>query len=155
MQTLPVLSSTCGVVLPTDLSTSSLYTYPSSGRASSSILTVFISDLMHVRSTSVSTTVIVQQINAPVVEIHNSNIKKVFSGSQLTLTSSVKMKNPGNATWSLNDTDIDPSSAFLSPITTYLPAGYSPLTLTFAANAMSPGSTLDFVLTATGDETSP
>ena len=145
-----MLSSTCGVVLPTDLQTPSLYTYPRNGRSSTSILTVFITDSMRVRSTTVSTTIIVQQIGAPVVKILDGNKGKLFSGSKITLTSSVKLTNPGNATWSLNDTDIDLTTAFLSPITTFLPAGYSPITLTVAAYTMSPGSTLSFVLTAIG-----
>lgn len=152
LQILPVLSSICGVVLPTDLTTSSLYVHSGYDNLSTSRITLYVTDSTYTRSSTVITTILVQKALTPHVDIIISPKGKFFPADQLKIITSVQLYNPGNATWFINDSSIDTSVSFLSPITTYLPGGLSPLTLTFAARVMSPGSTLNFVLKATGNK---
>jgi hypothetical protein len=93
--------------------------------------------------------VVVQALGPPIVQILTAPISKIDSTIQLQLTASVTFLTTGTAIWSMNDTEVNLTTASLS--NTHYPqlSGSNLVSITLKANVLIPGSTLSFKLSAT------
>jgi hypothetical protein len=92
--------------------------------------------------------VAVQALGPPIVQILTAPRGSINSMTQLQLTASVAFLTTGTAFWSVNDTQVNITTASLSN-TFYELSGYNLVSLTLSANVLVPGSTLAFKLFAT------
>jgi hypothetical protein len=105
------------------------------------------------RSSSATILVTVQAADKPLVTV-TSAVSLVNPVDQLVVvTGVVNLVTSGSSVWTINDTNVDLSSASSSAVTHILATGISTVTLTLKSNYLQAGSTLAFTLSATGTVT--
>ena len=159
----PSISSSCGLVMPSTAggaaaATLSLSTLASQG-ASTSLVTLTISDAATGRADSVSVMVSVQAADIPVVAMGvaaqqgEAVAGKAVADMSLSVTGTATSLRNATATWSVNDTSLSLAEAALSPISFKMLATVpSTLPLVLAADTLRMGATLAFTLTCVSDQ---
>lgn len=92
--------------------------------------------------------VAVQALGPPMVQILTAPTGRINSMTQLQITASVAFKSTGTAFWSVNDTNVNLTTASLSN-TFYQLSGSNLISLTLSSHVLVPGSTLAFKIFAT------
>ena len=145
VQTAPLVSTSCGIAMPTNTFSPKLTLFTNDlSAATTSVFKVVVSDATRSATSTVSLSV--QTADKPLVGITSSFPIKVNAGRTLAITGTVQVQQAATILWSTNDTGIALTSAALSPVTQGVLPGITPMTFLLAANTLSPGSTLSFKL---------